>query len=85
MSAQEFNTAPVSRQSGVKIDISEAPDGVLSRVQITVNDDPAAAAAAADDAEPTEGEGATSAPPSPAAHPWNQFEFLLSDNTIRAS
>ncbi|XP_037074686.1 pleckstrin homology domain-containing family G member 5-like [Pollicipes pollicipes] len=85
ISADELSCAGVScvsssvqnTESGVKIDISEAPDGVLSRVQITVNDGSPAGAAAADaDAD---------APPASPADQWNQFEFLLSDNTIRAS
>ncbi|XP_043201509.1 pleckstrin homology domain-containing family G member 5-like isoform X3 [Amphibalanus amphitrite] len=76
--------------SGVKIDISEAPDGVLSRVQITVNDGSPAGQTALETADDGDDDGADEQP-SPAASPaatppqWNQFEFLLSDSTIRAS
>ena len=79
-------STPAYPQSGVKIDISEAPDGVLSRVQITVNDGcPAGPAALAAETE-AEGDSAEPPPPPPASGAqWSQFEFLLSDTTIRAS
>jgi len=71
--------------SGVKIDISEAPEGVLSRVQITVNDDASAgpASVATEGRDSADGD-APATPPAPADQ-WSQFQFLLSDNTIRAS
>ena len=76
----------LSPQSGVKIDISEAADGVLSRVQITVNDGSPAGQTSLATADARGADEQPSPATSPAAAPqWNQFEFLLSDTTIRAS
>ena len=62
----------------------------MSRVQITVNDGSpagqAASAAAGTDGAGIGSDGQSSPAVSPAVVPqWNQFEFLLSDTTIRAS
>ena len=78
-------STPAYPQSGVKIDISEAPDGVLSRVQITVNDGCPAGPAAEPGAEGDSAEPPPPPPPPAAGAQWSQFEFLLSDTTIRAS